>query len=75
MPPDPTNENLSVDANGCLTERVAMGGLEMIIHYDDIPEDVRSALEFVWLERIDEAVEAGLEPRDSEAFTAADRGH
>ena len=30
--------------------------------YDDIPEDVRSALEFVWLERVDEAVAAGLEP-------------
>ncbi|MGI3903600.1 MAG: endopeptidase La [Janthinobacterium lividum] len=43
--------------------------------YDDIPEDVRNALEFVWLERIDEAVEAGLEARDSESFTAADRGH
>ena len=30
--------------------------------YDDIPEDVRAALEFVWLERIEDAVAAGLEP-------------
>ena len=30
--------------------------------YDDIPDDVRNALEFVWLERVDEAVAAGLEP-------------
>ena len=29
--------------------------------YDDIPEDVRDALEFVWLERVDDAVAAGLE--------------
>ncbi len=30
--------------------------------YDDIPEDVRSALHFTWLDRIDDAVAAGLEP-------------
>ena len=30
--------------------------------YDDIPEDVRDALEFVWLERVEDAVAAGLEP-------------
>ena len=30
--------------------------------YDDIPEDVRAALHFTWLERIDDAVAAGLEP-------------
>jgi ATP-dependent Lon protease len=29
--------------------------------YDDIPEDVRKALEFVWLERVDDAVAAGLQ--------------
>ena len=30
--------------------------------YDDIPEDVRNALEFIWLERVEDAVAAGLEP-------------
>jgi ATP-dependent Lon protease len=30
--------------------------------YDDIPEEVRNDLEFVWLERVDEAVAAALEP-------------
>ena len=29
--------------------------------YDDIPEEVRNALEFVWLERVEEAVAAALE--------------
>lgn len=27
-----------VDANGCLAERVTAGDLEVIVHYDDIPE-------------------------------------
>jgi len=30
--------------------------------FDDIPEEARKALEFVWLERVDEAVDAALEP-------------
>jgi len=30
--------------------------------YDDIPEEARKALEFVWLERVDDAVAAALEP-------------
>src|SRR5260370_25754141 len=30
--------------------------------YDDIPEEVRKALEFVWLEKVDDAVAAGLPP-------------
>jgi ATP-dependent Lon protease len=30
--------------------------------WDDIPEDARNALEFIWLERAEEAVAAGLEP-------------
>jgi ATP-dependent Lon protease len=30
--------------------------------YDDIPEQARKQLEFVWLERLEEAVAAGLEP-------------
>ncbi len=29
--------------------------------FEDIPEEVREALAFVWLERVDEAVEAALE--------------
>lgn len=28
--------------------------------YDDIPEEVRKALEFVWLERVEDAVSAAL---------------
>ena len=38
--------------------------------YDEIPEDVRSALEFVWLERVDDAVAAGLEPAAAAAAEA-----
>jgi ATP-dependent Lon protease len=30
--------------------------------YDDIPEEARKGLEFVWLERVDDAVAAALEP-------------
>ncbi|MEJ2435523.1 MAG: magnesium chelatase domain-containing protein, partial [Pseudolabrys sp.] len=30
--------------------------------FDDIPEEARKALEFVWLERVDDAVAAALEP-------------
>jgi ATP-dependent Lon protease len=30
--------------------------------YDDIPEEVRKALEFVWLEKVDDAVAQGLQP-------------
>ena len=30
--------------------------------YDDIPEDIRKKLDFVWLERSEDAVEAGLDP-------------
>ena len=30
--------------------------------FDDIPEEVRGQIEFVWLERVDEAVAAGLPP-------------
>jgi ATP-dependent Lon protease len=29
---------------------------------EDIPEEARRSLEFIWLERVDEAVEAALEP-------------
>ena len=32
------NDDLYVDVNGRLTERVSMGGMEVVVHYDDIPE-------------------------------------
>ncbi len=35
--------------------------------FDDIPEEARKALEFVWLERVDEAVDAALEPAKNAA--------
>ena len=30
--------------------------------FEDIPEEARKELEFVWLERVDEAVDSALEP-------------
>ncbi|HEY4894402.1 MAG TPA: S16 family serine protease, partial [Reyranella sp.] len=33
--------------------------------YDDIPDEVRKALEFVWLEKVDDAVAHGLQPLPS----------
>jgi ATP-dependent Lon protease len=30
--------------------------------YDDIPDEVRQQMEFIWLERVEEAVAAALEP-------------
>ncbi len=30
--------------------------------YDDIPQEVRDKLEFIWLEKVDDAIKAGLEP-------------
>ena len=39
--------------------------------YDDIPEDVRRNLEFVWLTNLDEAVKAGLEPEQAASRDAA----
>ena len=33
--------------------------------YDDIPEEVRKTLEFVWLERVDDAVAAALQTEAS----------
>jgi ATP-dependent Lon protease len=33
--------------------------------FEDIPEEARKELEFVWLERVDEAVEAALEPESA----------
>ncbi|MYZ49711.1 endopeptidase La [Propylenella binzhouense] len=39
--------------------------------YDDIPEQARDRLEFVWLERVDQALENALEPAGGEAGSAA----
>jgi hypothetical protein len=40
--PDMTRKHpdnlIGVDANGCLTERVNLGGQDVVIHYDDIPD-------------------------------------
>ena len=30
--------------------------------YEDIPEDARAQLEFIWLERVDDAIRQALEP-------------
>ncbi|MBV9906965.1 MAG: endopeptidase La, partial [Hyphomicrobiales bacterium] len=40
--------------------------------FEDIPEEVRQQLAFVWLERVDDAVAAALEPTASKA---ADQAH
>jgi ATP-dependent Lon protease len=29
--------------------------------YDDIPDEARNDLEFIWLEKVDDAIEAALE--------------
>ncbi len=34
--------------------------------YDEIPEETRNRLEFVWLEEVDDALAAGLEPVETE---------
>lgn len=42
--------------------------------YEDIPQDARDRLEFIWLERVDEAIAAALEPApvgDAPALKAA----
>ena len=38
--------------------------------YDDIPEEARRELEFVWLERVDDAVQAALEPEAADPVPA-----
>jgi ATP-dependent Lon protease len=39
--------------------------------YDDIPEIARKEMEFVWLERVEEAVAAALEPKAAEKSPAS----
>jgi ATP-dependent Lon protease len=34
--------------------------------YDDIPKSARDKLEFIWLERVDEAIAAALEPAEAQ---------
>ncbi|MBR1127556.1 endopeptidase La [Bradyrhizobium iriomotense] len=40
--------------------------------YDDIPKSARDNLEFIWLERVDEAIAAALEPAGAQAETQVD---
>ncbi len=39
--------------------------------YDDIPEEIRRELEFIWLERVDEAITSALEPVTASAKAAS----
>jgi ATP-dependent Lon protease len=39
--------------------------------FEDIPEEARSELEFAWLERVDDAVAAGLEPETARVGASA----
>jgi ATP-dependent Lon protease len=39
--------------------------------YDDIPEIARKEMEFIWLERVEEAVAAALEPKKPAEAPAA----
>jgi ATP-dependent Lon protease len=41
--------------------------------FDDIPEEVRRALEFIWLDRVDDAVAAALEPPAAGEASGEDR--
>jgi ATP-dependent Lon protease len=40
--------------------------------YPDIPEDARNKLDFVWLERVDDAIAAALEEKPAEVPAAAE---
>ena len=40
--------------------------------FEDIPDEVREALAFVWLERVDDAAEAALEPAKAGAAEAVE---
>jgi hypothetical protein len=45
----PPDDDLYVDHNGCLTERKLLGGQEVVIHYDDIPESDMTMLDGIRL--------------------------
>src|SRR3954451_22966422 len=38
MSTDPAHDGTYIDFNGCPTERIRVGGQEIVVHYDDIPE-------------------------------------
>lgn len=38
MPRKHPADDFYIDANGCLTERVEVGGQLVIVHYDDLPD-------------------------------------
>jgi ATP-dependent Lon protease len=40
--------------------------------YDDIPEEARKQLEFIWLERVEEAVAAALEPSSRPSLVSSE---
>jgi ATP-dependent Lon protease len=40
--------------------------------YEDIPEEARKQLEFIWLERVEEAMAASLEPARGETASPSD---
>jgi ATP-dependent Lon protease len=42
--------------------------------FEDIPEDARTKLEFIWLERVEEAVSSSLELKTSANNRSADTG-
>jgi hypothetical protein len=39
------DDDLYFDSNGCLTERVRMGDQQVIVHYDDIPDEDRTIVD------------------------------
>jgi ATP-dependent Lon protease len=41
--------------------------------FEDIPEETRQQLEFVWLEHVEEAVSAALEPATASNQQSAER--
>lgn len=65
---------------GGIKEKVvaaAAAGLERVMlparnkrDYDDIPKSARDNLEFIWLERVDEAIAAALEPAEAKVEAA-----
>jgi ATP-dependent Lon protease len=40
--------------------------------FDDIPEEVRNQVEFIWLERVEEAVAAALDPAGEKVAAPAE---
>lgn len=34
-----------IDGNGCLAERVSLGDLEIVIHYDDVPDSDKTTVD------------------------------